>query len=76
MEIKQFFRWRITSTQSKIAIATVCGLLIFGGYQFMRPLTYYEPISDEAFARRDLLKIWDMKCVRCAKDSVLTKKSC
>ena len=75
MEIKRFLGLRLTAT-AKTAIVTVCGLLIFGGYQFMRPLTYYEPISDEAFQRRDLLKIWDMKCVRCAKDSVLTQKSC
>jgi len=75
MEIKRFLGWRITM-QTKTAIVTLCGLLIFGGYQFMRPLTYYEPISDEAFEKRDLLKIWDMKCVRCEKDSVLTEKSC
>lgn len=75
MEIRRFLGVRING-QRKMAIVTICGLLIFGGYQFMRPLSYYEPISDEAFQRRDLLKIWDMKCVRCDKESVLTKKEC
>jgi dolichyl-phosphate-mannose--protein O-mannosyl transferase len=43
--------------------------MVFLSFQFFRPLTFSEPISDAAFERRALLRTWELKCVRCAPDS-------
>lgn len=62
--------WRLTVNR-KIVLMTIVGLSIFGAFQFYRPLTYYEPIRDDAFMRRALLPLWELTCVDCAKTSSL-----
>lgn len=68
--IETIGRWKLLENR-KIAVATVIGLLIFAGYQFYRPLTYYEPIRDAALQRRALLPLWELTCVDCQKKSGL-----
>jgi len=72
MEIKQISKWRVSKTMRN-GIALCCALLIFAGYQFYRPLTYYEFITDEAFEKRSILRIWELRCVRCERDNPLLK---
>jgi dolichyl-phosphate-mannose--protein O-mannosyl transferase len=72
MEIRRLGPWSVT-TGMRVGIAFLCALAIFANYQFLRPLTYYEPITDDAFQQRNWLKIWDMKCVKCESDGVFTR---
>ncbi len=45
--------------------------LIFLSFQFYRPLTYYEPMSDEQVTRRAILPLWELHCVNCDANSPL-----
>ena len=60
----------ITENRRTVAI-TVLGFLIFGAFQFYRPLTYYEPITDVAFKQRSLVSLWELQCVKCGHSSRL-----
>lgn len=57
------------TTNRKLIGLTMLGVLIFGAYQYYRPLSYYEPIADEAFQRRAIVPMWELHCVRCEKVS-------
>jgi dolichyl-phosphate-mannose--protein O-mannosyl transferase len=69
-EIRRIGRWAIHSRGRSIAL-TLCAVAVVGSFFFYRPLTYYEPITDEAFMKRSILRIWDLHCVRCERTSPL-----
>ena len=60
---------RYLTEEGKTLILFILALLIFFGYQFFRPLTYYEPLTDSQFQRRSWLRIWELHCVHCSPDS-------
>jgi len=66
----------LISQYRRIIILFCCGIFVFLGFQFMRPFTYYEPILDESFELRQLLRIWDLKCIRCDRDNPLIRHTC
>ncbi len=66
MEIRRVWKWKITEHRQTIALLVLAGL-IFAGFEYYRPFTYYEPITDAQFARRNLLPVWDLACVKCEK---------
>lgn len=68
LELRTIGRWRLTETM-RTTMLLMLGLLMFVSYQFYRPLTYYEAITDEQMQRRALLQIWELKCVHCPHDS-------
>jgi dolichyl-phosphate-mannose-protein mannosyltransferase len=70
LELKQLGRWKLTDDR-KTGILLGIAALIFLGFELMRPFTYYEPLNDTQFNRRNLLQIWDMKCVHCDRNSPL-----
>lgn len=60
---------------------TLCLMLLasctFLSYQFYRPLSYYEPISNAALERRALFPLWELTCVQCEKKSpVAVPRTC
>ncbi len=67
-ELPQLGRRRLTE-EGKTTGLFVLALLMFLGYQFFRPLTYYEPLTDAQFQRRAWLRIWELHCVHCTPDS-------
>ncbi|OIO55534.1 hypothetical protein AUJ46_01025 [Candidatus Peregrinibacteria bacterium CG1_02_54_53] len=70
LELKRFWKWDF-STQGKKMGLLVLGLLIFGAFQFYRPLTYYQPLTDVQFKRRAFFNLWELSCVKCDKTSSL-----
>jgi len=48
-------------------------ILTFIGFQFYRPFTYYEPMTDDAVETRAIVKLWDLHCVECEAPHVLAK---
>lgn len=70
MELRSIGTFTLTD-ERKSTILLGLGVLIFLSFQFYRPLTYNEPISDRAFERRSLMRMWELKCVRCAVNSPL-----
>ena len=63
-EIRRIGRWQLTE-ERKTALLLGLSLLVFVSFQVYRPLTYYEPLTEEQFERRNLLHIWDLHCVDC-----------
>jgi dolichyl-phosphate-mannose--protein O-mannosyl transferase len=70
INIDQIGGWKLDEHRKTIAM-TVLGLLIFGAFHFYRPLSYYEPIKNDAFQRRSILPLWELTCVDCQKVSGL-----
>jgi dolichyl-phosphate-mannose-protein mannosyltransferase len=53
----------------KTSMLLALGVLIFLSFQFFRPLSYYEPMSNNEVQMRSWLRIWELRCVNCEKDS-------
>ena len=66
MELEHIDRWKITK-KVKTASLFVLAALIFASYQFYRPLTYYEPLTDAQFNLRSILPVWELSCVHCKR---------
>jgi dolichyl-phosphate-mannose--protein O-mannosyl transferase len=68
MEIRRIGPWAITATlRAGILLSFVAA--VFLSYEFFRPLSNYEPISDGKFMHRALLDIWELHCVNCPRFS-------
>lgn len=68
MELTRIGRWKLTE-ERKGGLLVLLAFLIFAGYQVYRPFTYYEPIGDDAVQRRNLLRVWELRCVNCSRDN-------
>lgn len=69
--IRQVGSWHVTEKRRIVAMSVI-GLAVFGSFQFYRALSYYEPISDDAFKLRAApFALWELTCVRCQKESKL-----
>lgn len=66
LELKQLGVFKLTDARKEWLLLGF-GTLMFLSFHFYRPFTYYEPISDEAFQRRNILSIWGLKCVNCER---------
>lgn len=53
----------------------IIAVIIFCAFQWFRPLSYYLPLDAAEFQRRDWVRLWDMTCIGCERDSVLVKPS-
>lgn len=59
----------------KTVVLILLGASMVLTYQFYRPLSYYEPLSDDAFKRRDIFPLWDLRCVNCERHNFLFEAS-
>ena len=66
MELQRIGGWKLTEHRKTVALLVFAGL-IFASYEFYRPLTYYEPLTDAQFKRRMVLPVWELACVHCEK---------
>lgn len=73
LEVRCIGRLRLGPNEKTLGLL-ILGLLVFLSYQFYRPLTYYEPMTDKQVERRALLKIWELRCVRCPPASPFVEK--
>jgi len=64
----QIGRWKLSDEQ-KTSGLLLLGVLMFLAFQFFRPFSFYEPLTDQQFERRTWLNIWELKCVRCTPES-------
>ena len=70
LEIDRVWRF-VLNEERKNWILLVFGILVFAGFQFYRPLTYYEPLTKEQFQRRAIMKLWELECIGCPPQSTL-----
>ncbi len=69
-EIDVIGKYRLTEAR-KTHILLALGIAIFLSFQFYRPLSYYTTIDDIDFQKRSIIRMWDLKCVRCKDDNPL-----
>lgn len=69
-DIAEIGPWKWTPSR-KVTTLIVWAALVFTSYQFYRPLTYYEPLTDAQVQARSLLPLWDLHCVRCPRTNHL-----
>jgi len=72
MEARTIGKRKLTN-DGKCLFMIGLALVVFLSFQFYRPLTYYEPITNDALERRRLIDIWDLKCVNCERPHTLVK---
>lgn len=72
LEIQTIGRWKLTESTKTIGLLTF-GVLVFCVFQWFRPLTYYIPLDDDQFDSRRWVRLWDMRCAHCKRDSALVK---
>ncbi|MEK7218494.1 MAG: hypothetical protein AAB728_03440, partial [Patescibacteria group bacterium] len=65
-ELHRIGGWKLTEHRKTVGLLVLAGL-VFASYEFYRPLTYYEPLTDAQFRRRALLPVWELTCVHCEK---------
>lgn len=70
MEVQNVGKWPVTE-RGRMASLIVFGFLLFLSHQFYRPFTYGLPISQEQFERRNLLTIWNMRCIGCERENTM-----
>jgi dolichyl-phosphate-mannose--protein O-mannosyl transferase len=68
--VERIGKW-ILNEERKTAILLGLGVLMFLSFQWFRPLTYYEPLTDAAVSRRSFLRIWNLHCVHCPSPNPL-----
>ncbi len=69
-ELKKFWKWTVDENAKVIFLIIFTGF-VFGGFQFYRALSYYEPLTREQFERRNVFQLWELQCVGCDKKSGL-----
>jgi len=69
-EIKRAGKWNLNENK-KMGILLTMFFFIFSSFLFFKPLTYFEPITRNEFGRRNILKIWNLKCIGCEKNRYL-----
>lgn len=69
-ELQQVRRLVLTD-ERKTWILMIIALFIFAGYQVYRPLTYYQPLTEEQFQWRNVFQLWELQCVGCDDNSML-----
>ncbi len=73
-EIQTIGKYQITASARTTGVM-IFGLLVFFSFQFYRPLTYYEPMTDAQVMRRAIFQPWELHCVNCDQNSPLVVPS-
>ncbi|MEQ1849078.1 MAG: phospholipid carrier-dependent glycosyltransferase [Candidatus Peribacteraceae bacterium] len=61
---------------SRVTLTVILCFAVFFSYQLYRPLSYYQPISDEQVEDRALLPLWELRCASCKRtNSIVVPKS-
>jgi dolichyl-phosphate-mannose--protein O-mannosyl transferase len=69
-EVKHIGRFSLSEAR-KTMLLMFLAACIFLSYQIYRPLTYYEPITNEQLQKRAFFPLWELSCVTCERGSVL-----
>lgn len=67
-EIDMVGKLKLTDRRKEMALLGLAALA-FVSFEFFAPLTYYKPLTDDMFQKRDIFRLWELKCVHCSPDS-------
>jgi dolichyl-phosphate-mannose--protein O-mannosyl transferase len=62
--------WHLSEARKSVGLFIVAGLVVLA-FRVYGPLTYYEPLRDEAVRARAVFPLWELHCVRCPRESIL-----
>ncbi len=71
-EIDQWGKRKLTE-RSKMVFLFGVAAIVFLFFQAYRPFSYYLPISDSQVQKRELIQLWDLRCVKCKKDNPIAR---
>lgn len=69
-EITVFGKWEMTERRKQASLLVIA-VLTFASFEFFAPLTYYKPLTNASFEKRDVFRLWDLKCVNCMSHNPL-----
>lgn len=69
LEVRQLGPFEVKEWHRRIFLGA-CLAAVLGAFQFYRPLTYYEYLTDEEFERRALVPAWELRCASCERPGV------
>jgi dolichyl-phosphate-mannose--protein O-mannosyl transferase len=72
LEVRQLGALKIEEWHQQVFLGG-CLVAVLVSFQFYRPLTYYEFITDEALERRALVPLWELHCASCPRAGILTE---
>jgi len=71
-ELETIGKWKL-SVSRKMKGLMIFAAMIFVSFQFYRPFTYYRAIADNQVTRRAVIKLWDLRCVKCYRNNPLVR---
>jgi len=75
MEMQHIGNWKLTDVRKNVMLLLL-SICIFSSYVFYSPFSYYRPIGNEQVMQRAIFPLWELHCVGCEKESILTEKMC
>ena len=69
MEIRSLGRWEVTAHRRNVGLG-VLGALIVLAFLLFSPLTYFQPLTDEQFAKRSIFPLWELRCKDCEPSNI------
>jgi dolichyl-phosphate-mannose--protein O-mannosyl transferase len=75
MEMQHIGNWKLTDVRKNVMLLLL-SVCIFSSYVFYSPFSYYRPIGNEQVMQRAIFPLWELHCVGCEKESILTEKMC
>lgn len=73
VELRCIGKWKLTD-HGKTWLLIALNVAVLAGFQFMRPLAYYEPLTDDQVLSRNVFKVWELRCARCQLESPLVER--
>jgi dolichyl-phosphate-mannose-protein mannosyltransferase len=72
-EVDQIGPFALTEKRKTAALAGVA-VFIVAGWSFYKPFTYFDPLTNEQFQRRAIVRLWDLTCAHCPRGSGLVQQ--
>jgi dolichyl-phosphate-mannose--protein O-mannosyl transferase len=69
-EMRTIGRHKLTE-HTKLLSLLILAAGIFLSYQYYRPLTYFEPLTDKQVSNRAIVPLWELTCVHCPRENSL-----
>ncbi|MBT3834936.1 phospholipid carrier-dependent glycosyltransferase [Candidatus Peribacteria bacterium] len=73
-EIGRIGNWNLNKNR-KTGVLLAIFFMTFSSFLFFKPLTYFQPLTKDEFNRRNIFKLWNLKCIDCKKNNYLVNPS-
>lgn len=74
-EVRWFMRWPLSERVKTVGLSCL-GIGVLASFWYMRPLTYYLPMTDRDVRERALLDVWDLRPTKAKLTNRIAKPLC